>query len=115
MPPRDLLGRLHDILTAAQKIQRYTEGMSFAQFAEDEKTIDATLRNLIVIGEAAANVPDGAASRFPDLPWAEMKGMRNIVIHEYFGVSLAIIWHTITDDIPDLQRALEQAIEGASK
>lgn len=106
MPRRDTEQRLRDILTAIGKIRRYTDGMDAEAFAADEKTIDAVLRNLSVIGEAASHVPEDFGAGHPHVPWAEMRGMRNVVIHEYFGVSLAIVWQTLQQDLPALEDEL---------
>jgi uncharacterized protein with HEPN domain len=79
---------------------------SFEAFAADRKTLDAVLYNLAVIGEAANALAAAIGDRHPDLPWAEMKGMRNIVVHEYFGVSPRILWETVTSDLPALEEKL---------
>lgn len=94
------------MLAAIGKIRSYTAGMDFATFAADERTIDAVIRNFTVIGEAANHLPDEFVSRHPGVPWAEMRGMRNVVIHEYFGVSLAIVWETIQHDLPEAEASL---------
>ena len=67
---------------------------------KDQKTIDAVVRNLEIIGEAATNMPDHIQKQFSDVPWYKMKGMRNILIHEYFGVDLYLVWEIIRRDIP---------------
>jgi len=72
--------------------------------------VDAVLRNLTVIGEAARHVPDEVVATHPDLPWSEMRDMRNIVVHEYFGVDPAIIWRTIREDLPPLVPQLESLL-----
>ncbi len=91
--------------------KRYTEGMSFGQFEEDDKTIDSVLRNLEIIGEASRHVSREIKKRYSDLPWMEMYTMRNIVIHEYHGVNLKIIWQTITEDLPPLIPQLEEILK----
>lgn len=112
MPPRNWKIRIGDILECISRIQRYTHGLGFAEFEDDEKTIDSVLRNLEIIGEASRHVPRGIKTRYSDLPWMEMYTMRNIVVHEYHGVNLKIIWQTITEDlpllIPQLQKILEE-------
>lgn len=107
MPPRDWRLRLKDILAAIQKLRRHTAGMAFEDFAVDEKTIDAVCLNFAVIGEAAARVPETVSARFPDVPWADMRDMRNVIVHEYFGVDAAILWKTIQSDLPPLIPLLE--------
>lgn len=110
MPPRDWKLRIRDILDSIAKISRYTDGMSLTEFEADDKTIDAVVRNIEVIGEAATHIPDGIQEGYPDLPWPEMRAMRNILAHEYFGVSLPIIWQTIQDNLPPLVEQLERLL-----
>jgi len=81
------------------------------KFEDDEKTIDSVLRNLEIIGEASKHVPREIKKRYSDLPWMEMYTMRNIVIHEYHGVNLKIIWQTITEDLPPLIPRLKEILE----
>lgn len=112
MPRRESDERLRDILAAITKIRRYTAGMDFLAFADDEKTIDAVIRNFTVIGEAANHLPDDYIGRHSGIPWAEMRGMRNVVIHEYFGVSMEIIWETIQSDLPTVEASLRAHLAG---
>jgi len=109
--PRDWRLRLQDILEAVEKILRYTRGMSFEEFEGDEKTVDAVIRNFTVLGEAAGQIPKEIEERYSELPWAEMRGMRHILIHEYFGVSLPIVWETIQKDLPPLAAKLRSVLE----
>ncbi len=99
--------RIQDMLDAAGKIDRYTEGMTFEDFVKDDKTIDAVVRQLTIIGEAASHVPEDISSTAPAIPWPEMRGMRNVVVHEYFGVNTRIVWETVTKNVPDLRSGLE--------
>jgi len=103
--------RITDILECIAKIRRFTKGYSFADFQDDEKTIDSVLRNLEIIGEAARHVPAEIRARYPELPWAEMLTMRNIVIHEYHGVNLSIIWQTVKEDLPPLVSHLKRILQ----
>jgi len=102
--------RISDILAAIAKISRYTSGMTEACFAADERTVDAVLRNLEIIGEATRHLPGDFTARHPEVPWHEMRGMRNILIHEYFGVSMPIIWETVTQNLPPLVPLLEEIL-----
>jgi uncharacterized protein with HEPN domain len=85
MSPRDWKIRIADILECIEHIAAYTHDMTLGEFQADQKSIDAVLRNLEIIGEAARYVPREIIKRYPDLPWEEMRAMRNIVIHEYFA------------------------------
>ena len=107
MPERDWRLRIDDIAVAIDKIERYTVNMTLADFQADERTVDAVLRNFEVIGEAAGNVPEHVTKANPDIPWAKMRALRNVVAHAYFGVNLPIIWETIVRRLPELRAALE--------
>ena len=85
--------------------------MTFEKFKDDAKTVDAVIRNFEVIGEAAGYIPEAIQERHPDLGWLEMRGMRNIMIHEYFGISLPIIWRTVIHDLPLLSREIKKLLD----
>jgi len=108
MLPRDVDFRLADILRAARKILRHTAGMDAEALGGDDWAMDAVLHNLAVIGEAAARLPQSFIEGHPSISWGEMRDLRNLVIHEYFGVDVDIIWNTIQDDLPELVRELEK-------
>jgi len=92
---------LAHILDAVERIQKYTsEGKS--EFDRDEKTQDAVVRNLEIIGEATKNVSDELRSNRPDIPWRRLAGMRDKLIHEYFGVNLTIVWEVVDQELPKL-------------
>jgi len=110
VPPRNWKIRIHDILRSLEAIRVYTKDMSFVDFSADQKTVDAVVRNFIVIGEAAAHVPDDVCSRYPEISWYEMRGMRNFVVHEYFGVSDRILWDTIQNNLPPMEALLKKVI-----
>lgn len=114
MTTRDWKMRIQDILVCIGKIQQYTEGMSFEEFKGNDKTIDAVIRNFEIIGEAASHIPERVQEKYPDLGWLEMRGMRNIMIHEYFGVSLPILWHTVVHDLGPLAVSLKRILEDKS-
>jgi uncharacterized protein with HEPN domain len=100
MPERDAKLYLADIQLALEKIERYTSGLSFEQFASSQQVIDAVVRNFEIIGEAGRNIPENIKNAHPDVPWETMTGMRNKVIHEYFGVDEEILWKTLKEDFP---------------
>ena len=106
MPPRNWLLRITDILDAIATIQVYTAEMDFITFLNDRKTIDAVIRNITIIGEAANHVPDMVMKAHPEIPWADMRDMRNVVVHSYFGVNIKIVWDTAQADLPPLVEAL---------
>jgi len=109
--PRSTLDYLDDILDAAGKIEIFTRGMSYEEFSGDDKTIYAVTRALEVIGEATKCIPHQVRERDPSLPWSEMAGMRDKLIHAYFGINRAIIWRTVRDDIPPLRPAVQRLLD----
>lgn len=114
MPIRDWKFRIEDILEAIDEIALLSEGMTYEQFCADTRTVKALLYDLAVIGEAASRVPQEIRVLHPEIPWREMGGMRNVVIHEYFGVDLHIIWETIQHDLPALSRLLRAILTQSS-
>ena len=87
-------------------IEKYTEGLDYKTFSENQMVIDAVLRNLELIGEASKNIPEEIKSKFSNHPWPEMIGLRNIAAHGYFKIDLEIIWDIITKDIPESKKKL---------
>ena len=97
---------LQDILDSISKIEEYTKNLSSEEFFNNPMVIDAVVRNLEIIGEATKNLSGETKSHYPDIPWKEMAGMRDKIIHEYFGVDLDIIWRTIKYRLPQLKKQL---------
>ncbi len=95
--------RLEDLSQAIARIRQYTAGLTYAEFIKDEKTMDAVLRNLEVIGEAARNIPEELRGTYLDIEWHRMIGLRNIVSHEYFGIDMQIIWEVATRNVPETE------------
>ncbi|MFB3902266.1 MAG: DUF86 domain-containing protein [Acidobacteriota bacterium] len=110
MPRRDPDLLVEGMLVAVRKIEVYTAGLDQAAFVQDEKTIDAVVRNLEVLGEAARQLPVDFTLRHADIPWNQIAGLRNRVIHEYFGLDLEIIWQIIRHDLPQLKAQLEKFV-----
>lgn len=101
---------LKDISESIEKILDYTSGMDYNEFTAHSMVFDAVVRNFEIIGEAAKNIPDEIKLKCPSIPWSEMIGMRNILIHGYFGVDYSIIWNTI-DMLSALQTEIIQCIQ----
>ncbi|HAI74303.1 MAG TPA: hypothetical protein DCS28_02770 [Candidatus Moranbacteria bacterium] len=98
---------IEDILFSLEKIESYTKNMTAKKFYDDFKTIDAVVRNLSIIGEASSNIPKEMKLKYPEVPWVEIIGMRNKVVHEYFGVDEEILWKTIKEDLPVFRKQIQ--------
>jgi len=102
--PRDFRVYLEDILDATRKITVYTGSLSKAAFLEDEKTLDAVVRNLEVIGEAVKKLPENLRAKHSAVEWKKIAGLRDILIHEYFGLDAEIVWDIVQNKVPALDR-----------
>lgn len=102
----DLL--LEDIIEAAQKILKYTQSLGFKSFFFDEKIIDAVIRNFEITGEAASRLSEDFKSTHPNIPWKKLKGFRNRLVHEHFGVDHKILWTIIKDELPNLLEGIKK-------
>jgi len=109
--PRDYRLYLDDILESVDRITEYVADMDFPSFISDQKTIDAVVRNLEIIGEAAKNLPDDMKSTMSDIEWKKITGLRNILAHEYFGINKEIIWDIVQNKISVVKSACEQMIK----
>lgn len=107
MSKRDNLLLLEDMLLAANKIVTYTKDFDFESFLEDEKTIDAVIRNFEIIGEAANRIEPDFKIENPEIEWKRIKGFRNRIVHEYFGIDNEIVWNIIKDYLSDLIEWIE--------
>ena len=104
--PRDFEVYLEDIRHAVAKIQRYTADMTRNGLAEDSKTLDAVIRNLEIIGEAAKMIPESIRVEYPNIEWKKIAGLRDILAHHYFEVDLDIVWDIVQNKLPELERDL---------
>ncbi|MBI4339691.1 MAG: DUF86 domain-containing protein [Chloroflexi bacterium] len=105
--------RIGHILEAIGRIQSYVHGVTFDQFCESSLIVDAVVRNFLIIGEATRYVPENVQRSHFNLPWAEMRAMRNILAHEYDRVDLYLVWDTIQENLPSLPSLLQQVLDTA--
>jgi uncharacterized protein with HEPN domain len=107
---KDWRVRIDDMLEAIDRIRRYTAGLDERSFCNDDRTVDAVVRNLEIIGEAARKIPADIAQRYPSIPWHRMAEVRNVLVHEYHSVDSAIVWNTIHHDLPPLIGPLKEVL-----
>jgi len=103
MSKRDIILFLEDISEAIERISDYIENYSKEEFQNDQKTIDAVVRNIEIIGEAVSNLPEEFRDNYPHIPWKKIVGVRNIVIHKYFGVDTNTLWVIIHEQLPEFK------------
>ena len=108
--PRDYKTYLDDILEAINYIRDFTTGYTLETLSSDIKTQHAVIRNLEVIGEAVTRLTDDFRAAHPEAEWRKIAGLRNILIHEYFGIDLEIIWDIITHKLPVLAERIKQIL-----
>lgn len=106
---------LKDILKSIQKIQRYTAGKKYEDFINDELLVDGVVRNLEIIGEAVKNIPSNFRKRYSSIEWRKIAGLRDILIHEYFGIDYELIWNIIQKEIPFLCKQIEDILKDLNK
>jgi|APFre7841882724_1041349.scaffolds.fasta_scaffold163452_2 uncharacterized protein with HEPN domain len=105
---------LDDIVDAIHQIRTYLEGQNEEAFKKDRKTQDAVIRNLEIIGEAAGKLPEHIQKNEPDIDWRKITGLRNILIHEYFGINLPIIWDVVQNKLTPLEAVCRRLLAKAS-
>lgn len=108
MPERKPSAIVQDILSCIDHIQTYTAGLSFEEFSRNFMAVEACLYNIQIIGEAVAHLPNDLKEKETRVPWVLIKGMRNRLIHEYFGTDLPLVWDTIKKDLPPFKIELER-------
>jgi len=108
--PRDYKLYLEDIQQAIGKIYEYISGLDFEIFKKDSKTIDAVVRNLEIVGEAVKQVPENVRIMHPNIDWKKIAGLRDILIHSYFGVDIEIIWSIIQNNLPELKEQIDNIL-----
>jgi uncharacterized protein with HEPN domain len=110
MSARTYLDYLEDIRECLAKAQAFVDGMTYEEFAVDEKTGFAVVRALEIVGEATKRLPAELKDRYPDLPWRSMAGMRDKLVHDYFGVNLEVVWETATLEAPGLEAEIRSLL-----
>ncbi|MBI4518655.1 MAG: DUF86 domain-containing protein [Deltaproteobacteria bacterium] len=113
-PSRDYVDYLTDIVEAATKAVGFVQGMPFEQFESDDRTVFAVVRALEIVGEAAKRIPEFVRTQYPMVPWSSMTGMRDKLIHDYFGVNQMVVWKTVTEDLPPAIPLLQQVLKDMS-
>lgn len=96
-----------DIVDAIEKVESFTKGMTFGAFEKDAKTNFAVIRAFEIMGEAVTKIPSSVRNKHKNIPWKEMSGMRNKLIHEYFGIKPRVVWKTIKQDLPKVKPYLQ--------
>ena len=108
MKDRDIRDYLQDILEAITDIENFVANITYEEFVKDRKTLNAVVRSIEIIGEASKNLPGHLKTEYADLPWKEIAGMRDKLIHAYFGMDTETIWQTIKYNIPRLKQTIQK-------
>ncbi len=107
---RDYLDYLQDIIDSINDIESFVSGMNFNSFEKDKKTLNAVVRSLEIIGEAVKKIPDEVKNKYTNIPWKNMSGMRDKLIHEYFGIDEDIVWRVAVEELPPLKPFFEKIL-----
>jgi len=107
----EFLDYIEDVIEAMNDAMSFVEGMEYDDFLKDRKTVYAVIRAIEIIGEAVKKIPELVKNRYPQIPWREMAGMRDKLIHEYFGVNLRAVWDTVKQDIPSLKPSFDKILK----
>jgi len=110
MPERRFAFFIEDLLESVDRIEGYIQDQTKESFSEDQKTVDAVIRNLEIIGEACTHIPEDIRERYPEVPWTKVVGLRNVVIHHYFGVDYEAVFETIQVDLPVLKQGISNIL-----
>ena len=114
MSRNDFILLVEDMLESANKIVKYTHGYDLENFLNDDRTIDAVVRNFEIIGEAANRISPEIRNDYPEIAWRRIRGFRNRIVHEYFGIDHEIVWSIITSDIEELIFQLQSILDKKS-
>lgn len=102
---------IEDILESIERIEEYTANKTLEEFLSDHEKQDAIIKRLEVIGEAVKNIPADIKKKYPKIPWGDMAGMRDVLIHEYFGINIKRVWDTAKNDVPKLKKQIIEILE----
>jgi uncharacterized protein with HEPN domain len=109
--PREYREYLADILTAAQAIKANVSSVTFEQFAADSNRVKAVVLDLVIIGEASNHIPNDIQAKSPEVAWAKIVGLRNMIVHGYWLLNYRAIWETAHNDVPDLHHKIEALLK----
>jgi len=112
---RDYLDYLNDIYDSINKGIEFISEMSYEDFSKDEKTQFALIRVIEVIGEASKKIPSEIKIQSQEIPWREISGMRDLLVHDYFGVNIQVVWETAKNDLPELKVKIQRLLQDLSK
>ena len=115
MTQRDIRDSLQDIVATIDLAEQFVAGLTFTDFENDSKTVFAVIRAIEVIGEAVKSIPQSLRDQYPEIPWRGFTGMRDKLIHGYFGVDLEVVWDTVQQDLPILRPVVTQILNDLSK
>ncbi len=108
---RDYILFLEDILTSIEKIEAYTNDLTFKEFSGNSMALDAVIRNFEIIGEATKNIPEKIKNKHLNVEWKEAMGLRDILIHDYFGIDIESVWDTIKNNIPNFKKNIQKVFK----
>ncbi|MDD5259240.1 MAG: DUF86 domain-containing protein [bacterium] len=111
MTKRDYKLYLQDILENMEMAEKFLKGCTFDKFSKDKKTVYAVIRSLEIIGEASKHIPVVIRNRYPDVPWRQMAGMRDVLVHEYFGIVIKVVWRAVKEEIPKAKPQLAKIVK----